>query len=116
MSTVYSIDLSAPANDGILDVAAFETFLHDRIKVNGVTNNLSDSVGIERSAKNKSVVSLTIAPSTHFPKRYIKYLTKKFLKKNQIRDYLRVIANTKTSYEIRYFDVDQGADEEEDDE
>ena len=37
--------------------------------------------------------------------RYLKYLTKKYLKKNNLRDWLRVVANTKTSYELRYFNV-----------
>ena len=37
--------------------------------------------------------------------RYLKYLTKKYLKKNNLRDWLRVVANSKTSYELRYFNV-----------
>ena len=39
--------------------------------------------------------------------RYLKYLTKKFLKKHQLRDYLRVVATTKGGYEVRYYGVDQ---------
>lgn len=37
--------------------------------------------------------------------RYIKYLTKKFLKKNQMRDWLRVVANKKDSFTLRYYNV-----------
>ena len=48
-------------------------------------------------------------------KRYLKYLTKKFLKKNQIRDWLRVIAVDKATYELRYFNIANN-DEEEDEE
>lgn len=48
--------------------------------------------------------------------RYLKYLTKKFLKKNTLRDYIRVVADSKTSYELRYFQVNQAADEESSDE
>jgi large subunit ribosomal protein L22e len=44
--------------------------------------------------------------------RYLKYLTKKFLKKNNLRDWLRVIANTKDSYELRYFNIDQDEEAE----
>lgn len=47
--------------------------------------------------------------------RYLKYLTKKFLKKNQLRDYVRVVANNKVSYELRYLHI-AGADEDESDE
>ena len=50
-----------------------------------------------------------------FPKRYLKYLTKKFLKKNQLRDWLHVIANEKASYELRYFNINQDEEDEADD-
>ena len=37
--------------------------------------------------------------------RYLKYLTKKFLKKNNLRDYIRVVASSSASYELRYFQI-----------
>lgn len=49
-----------------------------------------------------------------FFQRYLKYLTKKYLKKNNLRDWLRVVANTKESYELRYFQINQDEEEEED--
>ena len=45
--------------------------------------------------------------------RYLKYLTKKYLKKNNLRDWLRVVAANQTSYELRYFQINN-EDEEED--
>ena len=53
-----------------------------------------------------------ISSDVKFAKRYIKYLAKKFLKKNQLRDWLRVVANTKQGYELRYYNI-AGDDEEE---
>ena len=47
--------------------------------------------------------------------RYLKYLTKKYLKKHNVRDWLRVIASNKDRnvYELRYFNIaDQDAEEE----
>ncbi|CDS10301.1 Putative Ribosomal protein L22e [Lichtheimia ramosa] len=107
----FIIDCSAPANDKIFDVAAFEKFLHDRIKVEGRTNNLGDAIVISRTGDNKVTVVANIA----FSKRYLKYLTKKFLKKNQIRDWLRVIATDKQTFELRYFNIanDEEAEDEE---
>ena len=46
--------------------------------------------------------------------RYLKYLTKKFLKKYSLRDWLRVVASDKTTYELRYFNINN--DEEDEDE
>ncbi len=96
-------------------MAAFEKFLHDRIKVEGRTGNLTDSVAIARSATS---VTLSVSASTAFAKRYIKYLAKKFLKKNQLRDYIRVVASSKTAYQLRYFNIagDKDEEDEEDDE
>lgn len=48
-----------------------------------------------------------------YPKRYLKYLTKKFLKKNQLRDWLHVIASDKQTYELRYFNIGQDEEDEE---
>lgn len=45
--------------------------------------------------------------------RYLKYLTKKYLKKNNLRDWLRVVASDKETYELRYFQISQEDDESE---
>jgi len=41
-----------------------------------------------------------------FSKRYLKYLTKKFLKKSSLRDYLRVVASSKDVYELRFYNIE----------
>ena len=88
--------------------------MHDRIKVDNRTNNLGENVTISRSEDGK--LSITVAPTIQFSKRYIKYLAKKFLKKNQLRDWLRVVASSKYEYELRYFQIANDAEESEDDE
>jgi len=45
--------------------------------------------------------------------RYLKYLTKKYLKKQDLRDYLHVIASDKNSYCLKYFNIQQEEEEEE---
>merc|ERR1711974_132229 len=103
----YTIDCSPPVDDGIMDPGSFEKFLHDRIKVNGKAGVLGDQVSISRD-KTKITVS-AVAP---FSKRYLKYLSKKYLKKQQLRDWLHVIATDKNTYELRYFNIHEGGDEE----
>lgn len=48
--------------------------------------------------------------------RYLKYLTKKYLKKHNVRDWLRVIASNKdrSMYELRYFNIAENEGEDED--
>uniref|UniRef100_A0A3B5QR30 Large ribosomal subunit protein eL22 n=2 Tax=Xiphophorus TaxID=8082 RepID=A0A3B5QR30_XIPMA len=107
----FTLDCTHPVEDGIMDAANFEKFLQERIKVNGKAGNLGGGVvSIERS-KSKIAVNSEVP----FSKRYLKYLTKKYLKKNNLRDWLRVVANTKESYELRYFQINQDEEEEEED-
>ncbi|KAH8120419.1 ribosomal protein L22e [Phellopilus nigrolimitatus] len=106
----FTVDFTKPANDGVFDGPAFEKFLHDRIKVDGKAGQLGEAVKITRDG-NK----LTVNSNIPFSKRYLKYLTKKFLKKNQLRDWIRVIASSKDSYELRFYNI-ANAEEEDDEE
>ncbi|KAI0287017.1 ribosomal protein L22 [Russula aff. rugulosa BPL654] len=106
----FIIDYSRPANDEIFDGAAYEKFLHDRVKVDDKAGQLGDKVKITRDDQNHR---LTVTANIPFSKRYLKYLTKKFLKKNALRDYLRVVASSKDVYQLRFYNI-EGPDEEED--
>lgn len=103
----YGIDCTNIAEDNILDVADFEKFLKDRFKVNGKTGCLGNNVSMEKQ-KFKIYVNSDI----HFSKRYLKYLTKKYLKKHSLRDWIRVVSNDKDLYELRYFRISSNDDEE----
>nr|XP_057916434.1 large ribosomal subunit protein eL22-like 1 [Doryrhamphus excisus]XP_057916479.1 large ribosomal subunit protein eL22-like 1 [Doryrhamphus excisus] len=107
----FTLDLTHPVEDGILDSANFEIFLKERIKVNGKTGNLANIVSVGR-IKNK----INITSEKQFSKRYLKYLTKKYLKKNNLRDWLRVVASDKETYELRYFQISQDDEESDADE
>ncbi|KAM7275450.1 hypothetical protein ACFE04_017316 [Oxalis oulophora] len=107
----FTIDCAKPVEDKIMDIASLEKFLQERIKVAGKTGNLGDAVTISRE-KNK----ITVTSDTNFSKRYLKYLTKKYLKKHNVRDWLRVISSNKDRnvYELRYFNIAENEGEEED--
>jgi len=91
-----------------MDAGAFEKYLHERIKVNGKAGMLKDMVTI---TKDKAKIHISAQPP--FSKRYLRYLTKKFLKGESLRDWLRVIAINKTCYELRYFNIRDDAEEAE---
>ncbi|KAK6930178.1 Ribosomal protein L22e [Dillenia turbinata] len=107
----FIIDCAKPVEDKIMDIVSLEKFLQERIKVGGKAGALGDSVTIVRE-KNKIIVNSDSA----FSKRYLKYLTKKYLKKHNVRDWLRVIASNKdrSIYELRYFNIAENEAEEED--
>ncbi|TAQ84681.1 hypothetical protein B7494_g6994 [Chlorociboria aeruginascens] len=111
VSKKFIINASQPASDKIFDPSAFEKFLQDKIKVNGRVGNLGNDVEIKQVGDGKIEVTTHI----EFSGRYLKYLTKKFLKKQQLRDWLRVVSTSKGVYELRFYNVmNDDADEEED--
>ncbi|KAK3378075.1 60S ribosomal protein L22-like protein [Podospora didyma] len=107
----FIINASQPASDKIFDVAAFEKFLNEKIKVDGRTGNLGEVIKITTSGDGK----VEIISHNELSGRYLKYLTKKFLKKMQLRDWLRVVSTSKGVYELKFFNVvNEDNDEEED--
>ncbi|KYM92090.1 60S ribosomal protein L22 [Atta colombica] len=110
VSVRFTIDCTHPVEDNIMDVNNFEKYLQEKIKVGGKTNNFGNNVALER---NK--MKLTVNSDVDFSKRYLKYLTKKYLKKNKLRDWLRVVSKDKETYELRYFQINSQEDDDEED-
>ena len=108
----FTIDCSKPVEDKIMDMATFESFLKERIKVDGKAGVLGDVVSVAREAKSASRINVT--SEQPMSKRYLKYLTKKYLKKHNVRDWLRVVASNKdrSVYELRYFNIHDEEDGE----
>eukprot|EP01115_Flamella_aegyptia_P002561 TRINITY_DN136650_c0_g1_i1.p1 TRINITY_DN136650_c0_g1~~TRINITY_DN136650_c0_g1_i1.p1 ORF type:complete len:133 (-),score=40.68 TRINITY_DN136650_c0_g1_i1:127-525(-) len=108
----YVIDIEAPVLGGIMDSASFEKFLNSKIKVNGGRAGvLGDKVEITRDKQK-----IYVKAKAPFSKRYLKYLTKKYLKSEDIRDYLRVVATDRDTYEVRYFQIEDDSDDEDEEE
>merc|ERR1712061_653225 len=105
----FTIDCTQPVDDGIMEIASFNQYLKEHVKVDGKVGNLGKNVVIENT-KNKLTVTSEIA----FSKRYLKYLSKRYLKKNNLREWLRVVAEDKASYTLKYFNINQDDDESDD--
>jgi large subunit ribosomal protein L22e len=109
----FVIDCTLPVDDKVLDVAQFEKYLQDRIKINKKTGQL----GQHNVVLSRDRTKLTVASPLElgFSKRQLKYLTKRYLKKQQLKNYLRVVAASKNSYELKYYQL-SGGDEADADE
>ena len=97
------IDCAIPANDGIFNaemLAAFEQYFQTNTKLHGRKGKLSDRVKITL-AENVLSISTTMA----YRKKYFKYLTKKFLKKKNLRDWIRILSRGKDKYQLKYFNI-----------
>merc|ERR1712227_1023848 len=90
------IDCTHPVEDGIMNCADFEKYLQERIKIGGKTSNFGKEFNMERQ-KTK----LAFTSDIPFSKRYL-------------RDWLRVVASAKDSYELRYFQINNEESDNED--
>lgn len=104
----FQIDCSKVVEDKVLIMRDFEKYLKERIKVDGKKGNLGTAVTL--STTN---TALTLTSEIPFSKRYLKYLTKKYLKKVKIAEYLRVVATEKTKYELKYLKIHNDEEGEE---
>ena len=104
----FWIDCSKPVEDKVFNPSNFAEFLRQRIKVGGRTGRLGDSIKVSSDDKKVSVRS-----DVPFAKRYLKYLTKKYLKKHNLREFLYVVAANKSSYQIKYFNIQQEGEAQE---
>merc|ERR1712168_1553365 len=109
----FQIDCRQPVEDGIMNIADFETFLQQKIKIGGKKNNSNNSQFTLERNKHK----ITMHAEVLFSKKYLKYLTKKYLQKNSLRDWLRVVTPplAKDTYELRYFQINNDDHEDAED-
>lgn len=106
----FTIDCSRVVEDKVIVMREFEKYVRENLKVNGKKGNFGSEVHLSSTAS-----SLDIHSSVPLSKRYLKYLSKKYLKKVKIADYLRVVATAKEAYELKYLKI-YNEDEEEEEE
>ena len=107
---VVKIDCTVPVADDIFDtetVGAFEQYMQQNIKLHGKKGKLGDKVKV---AMKKN--TLEIQTVMRYNKRYFKYLTKKFLKKKELRDWLRILATGKNAFTLKYYNIHDQEEEE----
>lgn len=102
----YTVDFNEAVSQNLVSLEAAIKYLEANIKVNGVKNKLSDSVKVsstDKTERKKNSILVQADNKMKFSKRYIKYLVKKFLKRENIALYLRVIANGSSNYVVKLF-------------
>merc|ERR1719473_1336410 len=102
---LYYLKCKRPVEDEIFSTKEFKDFLMNKIKANKKIGSLKGGLVSVEVDESNSLVS--IVSTIKYSKRYLKYLTKKYLKLNGLRDYIRVLADTKNSYELRYYTIQE---------
>ena len=98
----YTVDFSSPVENKLLSLEAASKYLNSNIKVNGLKGKLGDSIKVSTSdAKSKNTFVIQVDTQMKFSKRYIRYLIKKFLKKEGIAKYLTLSATSPGAYAVK---------------
>ena len=100
----YSVDFSNPLENKLLTLESVLKFLQNNMKLNGLKGKLGKTILINTDGKReKSETSIVISvdSSIKFSKRYIRYLVKKFLKKEGVAKYLTLTATSPSAYMVK---------------
>ena len=100
ISSKFVINCRLPIEDNVIVLNDFENFLKQHIKVDGKPGNLGSAITVTKDSQ-----SIVVQSGIPLSKRYLKYLSKKYLKKQDLKEYLRVVATGKNQYELRYFNI-----------
>lgn len=102
----YTVDLNQAVTNNLLSLEAAVKYLNQHIKVGGLKGKLGEAVKVnqtDKKEKQKNSIVVAVDNTLTFSKRYIKYLIKKFLKRENVSLYLRVISNGPSSYLVKLF-------------
>jgi large subunit ribosomal protein L22e len=98
----FYVDFSEPLDNKLLSIESAMKYLNSNMKIDGLKGNLKDFVKISVDDKrNKKCLLIQVDNQMQFSKKYIKYLVKKFLKREGIVKYLTVLSNSPNSYEVK---------------
>ncbi|KAF2361045.1 Ribosomal protein L22e [Trinorchestia longiramus] len=98
----YIVDCSVPAGDGIMNTADFKRYVEQNFKVNGKRHNLEN---VKVGMNDAHIMS--IESTVPISKKYVKFLTQKYLSKHSMRDWVRVLStgHNSNSYILKYYQI-----------
>jgi large subunit ribosomal protein L22e len=100
----YTVDFSNPIENKLLTLESVQKYLQSNMKINGLKGKLGSSILInmdEKREKNKNTLVISVESTVKFSKRYIRYLVKKFLKREGISQYLTLSATSPNAYTVK---------------
>ena len=100
----YTVDFSNPLENKLLTLESVLKFLQNNMKMNGLKGKLGKTILIntdEKREKSKTSIVISVDSSIKFSKRYIRYLVKKFLKKEGVAKYLTLSATSPSAYIVK---------------
>jgi len=101
----FYVDFAEVIRNNLVTLEAALKYINDNIKLQNLKNHKDKATFIKVSAgtkgDKKSTLCVEVENSVKTSKRYIKYLTKRFLKKENILTFLRVISTSANTYSVK---------------
>ena len=101
---VFYVDFNSPCSNNLLTLESATKYLLSNFKVNGLKNKCGESIkvsAIDKKDKRKNTIIVQVDNKLQFSKRYIKYLVKKFLRREGIARFLTVSATSPNAYTVK---------------
>ena len=100
----YTVDFNSPVENNLLTLESASKYMQANMKINGLKGHLGDKIKIhitDKKDKNKNTLVISVDTSIQFSKRYIRYLVKKFLKRESIARFLTVSSSSPNAYTVK---------------
>ena len=101
---VFNVDFNSPCSNNLLTLESAQKYLASNFKVNGLKNKLGESIKVamtDKKDKRKNTIVVSVDNKLQFSKRYIKYLVKKYLRREGIARFLTVSATAPNAYTVK---------------
>ncbi len=100
----YTVDFKNPVENNLLTLESALKQMQSNMKINGLKGKLGNTIKIsitDKKDRNKNTLVVSVDSSIQFSKRYIRYLVKKFLKREGISQYLTLSATSPNAYTVK---------------
>ena len=104
---VFNVDFNSPCSNNLLTLEAAQKYLHSNFKINGLKGKLDDKNAkikvamTDKKDKRKNTIVISVDNKLQFSKRYIKYLVKKYLRREGIARFLTVSSTAPNAYTVK---------------
>ena len=100
----FTVDFNAPVDNNLLTLESALKYMQSNMKINGLKGKLGNRIKIsmtDKKDKTKNNLVVSVDTTLQFSKRYIRYLVKKFLKREGIARFLTVSSTAPVAYTVK---------------
>ena len=104
---VFNVDFNSPCSNNLLTLEGAQKYLASNFKVNGLKLKADDKNAkikvamTDKKDKRKNTIVISVDNKLQFSKRYIKYLVKKYLRREGIARFLTVSSTAPNAYTVK---------------